>query len=191
MEYLYFYPDDTFSSKQFTEPNENQEEVYAITREFPMEVKLIVMKYVLVLNFNLLNDLLTVLGLIELNDFNINECLKLAIPYWYTIHYMPLLMEKCALIKDFAKSHDVRIHEVATSSFCPEYSEYYCPTWEKQLNSFQGYKETKLEKTYLRKCLNYFANTKVGFKLNCVVISLLRFHQDTSVSYHVWKNWFL
>ncbi|GMG20904.1 unnamed protein product [Ambrosiozyma monospora] len=169
-------PDDTFLSKQFTEPKENQEEVYAITRELPMEVKLIIMKYVLLLNFNLLNDLLTILGLIELNDAEINECLKLAIPCWcidINVQWMPIFVEKGALIKDFAKSHDVRIPEVKEDLLCLKYSTITASTWESQLNRSLPYKEPKLEKNYLGKCLHYFLNTKVGINLNCVAASIL------------------
>ncbi|GMG47603.1 unnamed protein product [Ambrosiozyma monospora] len=169
-------PDDTFLSKQFTEPKENQEEVYAITRELPMEVKLMIMKYVLVLNFNLLNDLLTILGLIELNDTEINECLKLAIPCWCidkNVQWMPIFVEKGALIKDFAKSHDVRIPEVHEDLMCLKYSTITASPWETQLNRSLPYKEPKLEKNYLRRYLPSFVNTKVGANLNFVATSVL------------------
>ncbi|GME82351.1 unnamed protein product [Ambrosiozyma monospora] len=111
-------PDDTFLSKQYTEPKENQKEVYAITRELSIEVRLIVMKYVLVLNFNLVNDLLTILGLIALDDANVNECLKLACSCWCidkNVQWMPISREKGDLVKNFAK-----IHEVEESLLCPE-----------------------------------------------------------------------
>ncbi|GME68443.1 unnamed protein product [Ambrosiozyma monospora] len=166
---IFLFPDDTFLSKQFTEPKENQEEVYAITRALPMEVKLMIMKYVLVLNFNLVNDLLTILGLIELNDTEINECLKLAIPCWRidsNIKWMPIFVAKGALIKDFAKSHGVRIPEA-------RYSRSPSLTWETQLNRSLPYKEPKLEENYLGKCIHYFLNTKVGFNLNCVAAFIL------------------
>ncbi|GME74828.1 unnamed protein product [Ambrosiozyma monospora] len=75
-----------------------------------MEVRLIVMKYVLVLNFNLLNDLVTILGLFKLNDTHINECLRSAIPWWcidQNIKNMPLFKNKGALIKELVKNFDV------------------------------------------------------------------------------------
>ncbi|GME80585.1 unnamed protein product [Ambrosiozyma monospora] len=110
-----YYPDDTFSSKLLTEPVENQQEVYSITRDLPTEVKLTIMKYVLALNFNLLNDLLTIIELIKLNDVHVNESLKLAFSCWCVdkdVRYMPLFMEYGAFIKYFASIHNVQIHMV-------------------------------------------------------------------------------